>query len=321
VPLPFRLPRFLGPRGPSDSGRSRLGGLLLLAARAGDLVGHRRVFRVGLAVFTLASLAGGLATSGPLLLAARAVQGIGAAALAPSSLSLITTTHTEAGRRTKALALWSLMGGAAGAAGVVLGGVLTAEVSWRLVLFVNVPVGVVLLAAAGLVLPRAPRRTGGGLDLPGALLVTAAAIGLTFGLSRAPSDGWTSAQVLGPLVAAPVLLALFALAEARSATPLVPPSLLRSRSLGAGVGLGAADLRAPDRRRARPGRAHLDRGLRGPLVRGRRPGRRRRSRLPRRVPVQCGHHGARHARRPGPAAHATPRLTAGHAVHRPGYCS
>jgi EmrB/QacA subfamily drug resistance transporter len=220
-----------------DSYLVALGGLLLLAARAGDLVGHRRVFRAGLAVFTLASLAGGLATSGPLLLAARAVQGIGAAALAPSSLSLITTTHTEAGRRTKALALWSLMGGAAGAAGVVLGGVLTAEVSWRWVLFVNVPVGVVLLAAAGLVLPRAPRRTGGGLDLPGALLVTAAAVGLTFGLSRAPSDGWTAAQVLGPLVAAPVLLALFAVAETRSATPLVPPSLLRSRSLGAGNGV------------------------------------------------------------------------------------
>src|SRR5579863_9275618 len=155
-----------------DSYLVALGGLLLLAARIGDLAGHRRVFRAGLVVFTLASLAGGLAGTGALLVAARAVQGIGAAALAPSSLSLITTTHAEAGRRTKALALWSMTGGAAGAVGMVLGGVLTAELDWRWVLFVNGPIGVALFAVSGLVLPRAPRRSGSGLrlDLPGALL-------------------------------------------------------------------------------------------------------------------------------------------------------
>ena len=222
-----------------------LGGLLLFAARVGDLVGHRRIFRIGLVVFTLASLAGGLASGGTLLVAARVVQGIGAAALAPSSLSLIATTHPEAGRRTKALALWSLAGGAAAAVGVVLGGVLTAELDWRWVLFVNVPIGVALFAASGRFLPRSPRRVGRGrrLDLPGALLATVAAAILTFGFSRAPVDGWGSAPVLGPLVAAPVLLALFVLVETRSAMPLVPPSFFRSRRLLVGnaitFGVGA----------------------------------------------------------------------------------
>ena len=219
-----------------DSYLVALGGLLLLAARAGDLVGHRRIFRIGLVVFTLASLAGGLATSGTLLITARAVQGLGAAALAPSSLSLIATTQTEPARRTKALALWSLMGGAAGAVGVVLGGVLTAELDWRWVLFVNVPIGALLFAAAGAVLPRSTRGAARGrrLDLPGAVLATAAASILTFGFARAPIDGWGSAQVLGSLIAAPVLLALFVLVELHSATPLVPPSFFRSRRLGVG---------------------------------------------------------------------------------------
>ena len=213
-----------------------LGGLLLLAARIGDLAGHRRVFRIGLVVFTLASLAGGLATNGTLLVAARAVQGAGAAALAPSSLSLITTTHTEPARRVKALALWSLMGGAAGAVGVVLSGILTAELDWRWVLFVNVPIGAALFAVSGPVLPRAPRRAGRGprLDLPGALLATAAATILTFGFSRAPAGGWTSAPVIGSLIAAPVLLALFVLVETRSPMPLVPLSFFRSRRLSVG---------------------------------------------------------------------------------------
>ena len=213
-----------------------LGGLLLLAARIGDLVGHRRVLRFGLVVFTLASLIGGLTTSGALLIAARAVQGVGAAALGPASLSLIATTHTEPGRRTRALALWSLMGGAAAAVGVVLGGILTAELDWRWVLFVNVPIGAVLFAAAGWALPRTGGHAARGsrIDLPGGLLATVAATSLTFGFSRAPVDGWTSAPVLGPLIAAPVLLAAFVLVELRSAMPLVPPSFFRSRRLGVG---------------------------------------------------------------------------------------
>lgn len=212
-----------------------LGGLLLLAARVGDLVGHRRVFRIGLAVFTLASLAGALATSGDVLVAARVVQGLGAAALAPTSLSLIATTHTEAARRMKALALWSLMGGAASAVGVVLGGVLTAELDWRWVLFVNVPVGLVLFAASGVVLPRPARRTGRArLDIPGGLLATAAGSILAYGVSQAPADGWGSATVLSSLIATPVLIGLFVFAEAKSANPLVPLSFFRSRRLTIG---------------------------------------------------------------------------------------
>jgi EmrB/QacA subfamily drug resistance transporter len=214
-----------------------LGGLLLLAARIGDMAGHRRVFQAGLAVFTLASLAGGLADGGPALIAARVVQGVGAAALGPSSLSLISTTHTDPGRRMKGLALWSMMGGAAGAVGVVLGGALTAELDWRWVLFVNVPIGAVLTIAAAAVLPRAPRRTGRSgprLDLPGALLATVAAASLTFGFSRAPEDGWASGQVLGPLIAAPVLLVVFVLVETRSELPLVPPSFFRARRVCVG---------------------------------------------------------------------------------------
>lgn len=216
-----------------------LGGLLLLAARIGDVVGHRRVFQFGLAVFTLASLAGGLTSSGSLLIAARVLQGAGAAALGPSSLSLISTTHTEPAGRMRALALWSMMGGVAGAVGVVLGGVLTAELDWRWVLFVNVPIGVVLMAASVSVLPRTRGHAAGGprLDLPGALLATLAAAILTYGFSRAPEDGWTSAQVLGSLIATPVLLAAFVLVEARSPMPLVPPSFFRSRNLRVGNGI------------------------------------------------------------------------------------
>lgn len=216
-----------------------LGGLLLLAARIGDVAGHRRVFQFGLAVFTLASLAGGLASDGPLLIAARVVQGVGGAALGPSSLSLIATTHTEPAKRMKALALWSMTGGVAGAVGVVLGGVLTAELDWRWVLFVNVPIGAALMAVSFSVLPRTRGRAAGGprLDLPGGLLATIAAALLTYGFSLAPQDGWTSVQVLGSLIATPVLLAVFVLVETRSGMPLVPSSFFRSAKLCIGNGI------------------------------------------------------------------------------------
>lgn len=230
-----------------DSYLIALGGLLLLAARLGDALGHRRVFRFGLAVFTLASLAGGLADSGTLLIAARAVQGIGAAALAPASLSLISTTHADPAARLKGLALWNLAGGAAGAVGVVLGGLLTAELNWRWVLFVNVPVGVALYAASGAVLPRTlhtapdavPHATDGArqrrrLDVPGGLAATTAAAALTYGFSRAPETGWGSAQVLAPLLAAALLLVVFVLWETRSAAPLLPPAFFRTRRILAG---------------------------------------------------------------------------------------
>jgi EmrB/QacA subfamily drug resistance transporter len=212
-----------------------LGGFLLLAARAGDLFGRRRVFMFGAVVFTAASLAGGLASDPAMLLVARIIQGIGAAALAPTSLSLITASHTDEHKRHRALALWSIMGGAAGSAGVVLGGVLTAELNWRWVLFVNVPLGVGLLAAAALTLLPAPANVAPSrLDLPGALSVTFGVGALTYGLSQASSDGWGSRTVVISLVAAAVLIAGFMVAEATSSRPLIPLTLFRLGSLRVG---------------------------------------------------------------------------------------
>ncbi|WP_261557810.1 MFS transporter [Frankia tisae] len=207
------------------------GGFLLLAARAGDLLGRRLIFQLGLIVFSLASLAGGLAQNGETLLAARAVQGLGAAALAPASLSLITASHTDPDERTRALSRWSAAASSAGAAGMVLGGVLTDALSWRWVLFVNVPIGVgLLLASVRLLAPShpGPRRR---LDYPGAVIVTAATAALVFGISRATQSGWGSVEVIAALVGAAVLLVLFTLIEVRVAEPLIPPSIYRHPTL------------------------------------------------------------------------------------------
>lgn len=212
-----------------------LGGLLLLAARAGDLYGRRRVFLFGITVFTLASLAGGLAVNPATLLVARAVQGIGAAALAPTSLALIVATHSDFARRQRALTLWSVMGGVAGAAGVVLGGVLTAELSWRWVLFVNVPLGAVLfLGAVAALVPGRAFTAEGRLDLPGALTATLGVGTLTYGLSQAPSDGWGSISVVAPLAGAAAFLVGFVVIEAVGSRPLIPLALFRVRTLRIG---------------------------------------------------------------------------------------
>ncbi|MBL1103037.1 DHA2 family efflux MFS transporter permease subunit [Streptomyces sp. 5-8] len=208
-----------------------LGGFLLLAARAGDLFGHKRVFLFGAVVFTVTSLIGGLASDGPVLIAARIAQGAGASALTPTSLSLITASHTDERERGRALALWSMMGGIAGLAGVVLGGVLTAELSWRWVLFVNVPPGIALFVAAVLFLLPTAAKERVRLDLPGALCVTLGIGALTYGLSEASSEGWGSANTLVPLSAAAVLIAAFLVAEAKGSSPLIPLDLLRPRTL------------------------------------------------------------------------------------------
>ncbi len=213
------------------------GGFLLVAARAGDLFGRKGVFQAGLLVFTAASLAGGLAQDPWLLIAARVLQGIGAAALASSSLSLITASHPEGPARTHALSLWAAAGSSAGAVGVVLGGLLTTELSWRYVLFINIPIGVALLAAAGAGLVPSPARLAGDgarLDLPGALTVTVGAGSAVYAVSQATIKGWGSTPVIAALAAAAVLLAAFAMIEARSAAPLVPLSILRRRSLAVG---------------------------------------------------------------------------------------
>ncbi|MFF5403385.1 MFS transporter [Streptomyces misionensis] len=197
------------------------GGLLLFASRAGDLFGRRRVFHTGLVVFSAASLVGGLAQDGWMLLSARIVQGAGAAALAPSSLSLITASHTEPSRRARAMTWWGVAASSAGAAGIVVGGLL-ASVSWRWVMLVNVPIGVGLLIAGLLCL--APTTTGrrSRIDLPGAVAVTLSAAAIVYGVSAAPDAGWAAARVAAALVSGVVLLAVFVVVERRSGEPLIP---------------------------------------------------------------------------------------------------
>ncbi|MGO4205469.1 DHA2 family efflux MFS transporter permease subunit [Rhodococcus sp. TAF43] len=206
------------------------GGLLLLAARAADFIGHRRVFLAGIAVFTLASLAGGLAHDPTVLIAARLAQGVGAAALAPISLSLLTATHTG-DRRARALAIWSATSSSAGALGLVLGGVITGALGWRWVLLINVPIGVLLWFLATATLAPAQVRARWALDEPGAVTVTLGVGVLTYGISQAGVHGWASAYVVVPLGAAVALLGLFVLVERRSSNPLVPLSILRRRNI------------------------------------------------------------------------------------------
>ncbi|MGC0314002.1 MFS transporter [Kitasatospora acidiphila] len=221
-------------------------GLLLLGGRLADLVGARRAFLSGLVLFTGASLAGGLATTGPLLIAARAIQGLGGAVLAPATLTLIMTTFTEPRERTRAMGAWSAVMAAGGAAGAVLGGVLTQYAGWRWVFFVNVPLGIVLLVAA-LARVTAAEAPGGGLrrlDLPGAVTVTGGLTALTYAIIATESHGWTAPAVWLPAAVAVLLLAAFAAIEHRSAHPLVPLAVLRRRTLAVAnasvLSLGAA---------------------------------------------------------------------------------
>ncbi len=207
-------------------------GFLMLGGRSADLFGRRRMFTVGLALFTGASLLGGLATSGSLLIAARAAQGLGAALLAPAPLALINSTYQEVSARTRAIAAWGATATAAGSAGILLGGVLTGTLGWRWVLFVNVPIGIVLGVVALRALPAFPGTgRGGGLDLPGAVLVTGALACAEYALAGLEDHPWGSPLTGGVLAAAVLLLAGFVLVEARSRRPLMPLGIFRSRAL------------------------------------------------------------------------------------------
>ncbi|MEV7595949.1 MFS transporter [Kitasatospora sp. NPDC089797] len=207
-------------------------GLLLLGGRLADLVGPKRAFTTGLTAFTAASLVCGLATDGPLLVTARAVQGLGGALLAPATLTLIMTTFTEPGPRTRAMGTWSAVMAAGGAAGAVLGGVLTEYAGWRWVFFVNVPIGVALLAATVPLVPAAARAAAGRrLDLPGALTVTAGLTLLTYGIVATETRSWSAPAVWAPAAAAAVLLTAFTVVERRSTHPLVPLTALRRPTL------------------------------------------------------------------------------------------
>jgi EmrB/QacA subfamily drug resistance transporter len=214
-------------------------GFLMLGGRAADLFGRRRVFLIGLALFTAASLLGGLAQDGTWLIAARAAQGLGGAVLAPTSLSLLTSTFTDMTQRRRAMGVWSATAASGAAAGVLAGGVLTDLLDWRWVLFVNVPIGLALLAVAPRVLPESrgqgPRAR---LDVAGAIAITGGLALFVYGIVSTDSRAWASAQVLAPLAGGVALLLVALLIEARlAASPLVPLRIFRRRSLVAANGI------------------------------------------------------------------------------------
>jgi EmrB/QacA subfamily drug resistance transporter len=208
------------------------GGLLLFGGRLGDVLGRRRMFVVGLLLFAGASLAGGLATTSAFLVAARAVQGCGAAIAAPTALSLIGDTFEEGPARTRAMGVYAAMSGAGSAIGLLVGGLLTDVASWRWVFFINVPIGAAVALAAPRVLPKSVGR-GGHLDVPGAITVTTATTALVYGLIRAPSDGWADAITVACLVGAALLYAVFVLVETNSTSPLLPFRLFANRNRAA----------------------------------------------------------------------------------------
>ena len=216
-------------------------GFLLWGGRAADLLGRKPVFMSGLGLFTLASLAGGLSQSGAELVAARAVQGLGGAVLAPATLSLLTTTYTDAHARARALGAWSATAASGAAAGALLGGVLTELVGWRSVLFVNVPIGAALLVVASRALrPAASRAVASirDLDLAGTLTGTAGLTVLVYGIVSTDSHPWGSARTVGVLLVAALLLAAFLVVEARLASrPLMPLRVFANRSLSAANGM------------------------------------------------------------------------------------
>ena len=205
------------------------GGLLLLGARAGDLLGRRRTFLAGIAVFTLASLLGGFAPTGGLLLAARALQGVGAALAAPSSLALLTTMFSEPRERVRAIGLFTAVSVGGGALGLIMGGTLTQWASWRWVMFVNVPIGLAVILTGRSVLPETARRTG-TFDLPGATFSTLGMGALVYGFVRAAADGWADPFTLGSFVAGALLLFAFVRVELTAEQPITPLSLFKDRS-------------------------------------------------------------------------------------------
>jgi len=207
------------------------GGFLLLGGRLADRLGRRRVFLAGVAVFTLASLVGGLAPSAGVLVAARGLQGLGAALAGPASLSIITTAFAEGPERNRALGVWSAVLASGGAIGMLAGGLLTQYASWRWVLFVNVPVGALLLAATPRVVPAAPGEPRARIDAAGTVTVTAGLAGLVYATTQVPEHGWATPGTVGFLLVAAVLLGAFLVIESRHRAPLVPLRILRRRSL------------------------------------------------------------------------------------------
>ena len=213
------------------------GGFLLLGGRAADLLGARRIFVIGLVLFGATSLAGGLAGSPGLLVAARAVQGLGGAMLSPAALSILTVTFEHGRRRNIAMGVWGGLAGLGGTLGVVAGGLLVDALSWRWVFMVNVPIVIALVAITPVFVRHfAPQSGHRSFDLPGALLGTGGLLAIVYGVVRAEPVGWSSAEVIGCLASGVAMLVAFIYVEARAADPLVPLRLLRSRALSTAGG-------------------------------------------------------------------------------------
>ena len=208
------------------------GGFLLLGGRMADLLGRRRIFVGGLVLFTLASLACGLASSAAVLIGARAVQGVGAAIISPAALSIVTTTFDEGAERNKALGIWGALGGSGAAVGVLLGGILTNYLGWEWIFFVNVPVGAAVLALTRPIVPESRADLGSRrFDVTGAVSVTAGLALFVYAISKAPDVGWGSGRTIGFLILSVAILAFFVIWELRTTAPLVPFGIFRIRTL------------------------------------------------------------------------------------------
>jgi EmrB/QacA subfamily drug resistance transporter len=208
------------------------GGFLLLGGRLGDLFGHRRLFALGIGLFTLASLACGLSNSQGVLIGARAVQGLGAAVVSAVALSLMMTLFLEPAERAKAMGIFGFVASGGGSIGVLLGGIITDVLSWHWIFLVNVPVGVLVLVLTLKLVPTTPGMAGTGrLDVGGAVTVTAALMLAVYAIVNGNQNGWTSAETLGVLGASAVLFAIFLALESRVAAPLVPLGLFRLRNV------------------------------------------------------------------------------------------
>ena len=215
------------------------GGFLLLGGRLGDLFGQRRMFLIGISLFTAASLACGLATSQGQLVGARAVQGLGGALVAAVALSLVMTLFTEQAERAKAMGIFGFVLSGGGVAGVLLGGVLTDVLNWHWIFFINIPVGALVYVLSLRLLPEAPGMAGEGrLDIAGAVTITGSLMLAVYAIVNGNETGWTTPRTLGLLAAAVALLAAFLVVESRVASPLVPLGLFRNRDVSSANGVG-----------------------------------------------------------------------------------